>query len=159
MTKKNLLSVAGAALFAALCLNPTKVSAQSPPPNANNNDNGDSLQMVVDYGQGNQKHRESHHGVIDPVGLPVGQQVGITLNFLRKRAGQFVLISALDGGELNVPQPSRIASDGSFTFQFRGGNLPGVYRLLINGESQYQVSLYGYDPNHPPGRGNKGANH
>jgi hypothetical protein len=104
MTTKKLLSVVGAASFAALCFTTTKVAAQSPPPVANN-DKGDSLQMVIDYGQVNQKRRQSHHGIMEPVGLVIAQPVTITLEFTPQRAGDSVLVSALDGGQVDPSGP------------------------------------------------------
>jgi hypothetical protein len=43
--------------------------------------------MIVDYGQSQLNPRETHHGVMETVGLPANQQVAITLRFLEKRAG------------------------------------------------------------------------
>jgi hypothetical protein len=112
------------------------------------------LQIIVDLGPGKRKVRESHHGVVDPVAIPVGQQVSITLRFLPSFAGTAALVSALDGGELTLPA-APIAQDGTFAFQFRPGNLPGSYRLLVNGVRQYEVSIYTYDPNNPPQPGRR----
>ena len=109
--------------------------------------------MIVELGPGQRKVRESHHGVIDPVAIPAGQQVTVTLRFLPTLAGSAALVTSLDGGELTPPQNPIIASDGTIVFQFKPGNLPGLYRFLINGVRQYQASIYGYDPNHPPHRG------
>jgi hypothetical protein len=111
------------------------------------------LQIIVDLGPGQRKVRESHHGVVDPVAIPVGQQVIITLRFLPTFAGTPALVSPLDGGELTPPQDPTIARDGTFAFQFRPGKLPGSYRLLVNGVRQYEVSIYTYDPNNPSRRG------
>ena len=149
MTTKKLLGVAGAALFASLCFSAPKVSAQSPPPNANNNDKGDSLQMVIDYGQGNQKHRQSHHGVMEPVGLAIGQPVTITLEFIPQRAGDSVLVSALDGGQLDPSGPVVIPANGKVSFTFQPGRTPGLYRLVVQGAEQYQLQLFAFDPNRP----------
>jgi len=110
------------------------------------------LQIVVDLGPGKRKVRESHHGVVDPVAIPMGQQVSITVRFLPTLAGSVALVSSLDGGELTLPVAPTIARDGTFVFQFRPGNVPGSYRFLINGVRQYELSIYSYDPNNPPGR-------
>ena len=110
------------------------------------------VHMVVDYPDGKKKVRESHHGLVDPVAIPVGLQVSITLRFLPALAGSVALVSSLDGGELTLPAAPTIAGDGTFVFQFRPGNVPGSYRLLINGVRQYELSIYSYDPSNPPGR-------
>jgi hypothetical protein len=133
----------------ALCMG-VPANAQLPAPAAARVE--EPLQVIVDLGPGKRKVRESHHGVVDPVAIPAGQQVSITLRFLPTFAGTAALVSALDGGELTLPA-APIARDGTFTFQFRPGNLPGSYRLLVNGVHQYEVSIYTYDPNNPSRRG------
>ena len=148
MTTKKLLSVACAALFAALCLDTAKVSAQSPPLAADNEK--DSLQMVVNYGQGKEKRRRSHHGEMEPVGLPLGQVIEITLEFPKKRAGQLVIVSALDGGRITAPGgPLSVSANGTVSFSFQSGQVPGLYRLLVQGAEQYELHLHAVDPNRP----------
>ena len=149
MTKKNLLSVAGVALFAALCLNPTKGSAQSPSPGANNDDKGDSLQMVISYGPGNEKRRHSHQGVMEPIGVAIGQPVTITLEFSPKRAGDSALVSPLDGGRIDPQGPVVIPANGKIAFTFQAGRTAGRYRLLVQGAEQYELHLYAFDPARP----------
>lgn len=105
--------------------------------------------MVIDYGSGQPKHRESHHGVIEPVALAAAQPVTITLQFPRKRAGSSVIIGRLDGGEIDLNGPVTISSDGSVRFHFQAGGVPGMYRLLVQGPEQYQISFYAIDPNRP----------
>jgi hypothetical protein len=120
-------------------------------PAAQNAQGDEPLQMIVDYGQGRPpKRRESVHGVVDPVGLPIGQPVNITLMFLRKRAGQKIVVGALDGGTLGLQQPATINADGNVTFQFTPGLTPGLYRLQVNGTGLYELQLYAFDPNAPP---------
>ena len=149
MTMKKLLCVAGAVVFAALGLSAPGVSAQANPPNANNDDKGDSLQMVIDYGQGQQKRRPSHHGVMEPVGLAIGQPVTITLEFSPHRAGDSVRVSALDGGQVDPQGPIIIPANGKVGFTFQPGRTPGLYRLLVQGADQYQLQLFAFDPSRP----------
>jgi hypothetical protein len=137
------------ALAAIALAGAQQLSAQAPAAAAANAQNEEPLQMIIDYGAGKQNHRESHHGVVEPVGLPVGQQVAITLRFLRKRAGDQVMIGLLDGGQINVAEPVTIAPDGTVSFTFQPGGSPGLYRLMINGSQPYQLMLYAFDPNRP----------
>jgi hypothetical protein len=138
-------------IVTAICLS-VPANAQLPAPAAARVE--EPLQIIVDLGPGKRKVRESHHGVVDPVAIPIGQQVGITLRFLPTFAGTAALVSSLDGGELTLPA-APIALDGTFAFQFRPGNLPGSYRLLVNGVRQYEMSIYTFDPNNPPQPGRR----
>lgn len=106
--------------------------------------------MIVDYGQARQKRRETHHGVMEPIGVPANQQVGITLRFLKKSAGSTVTIGRLDGGEIDLAGPVTIDSDGSVFFHFHAGGVPGLYRLLVDGPDRYEIPLYAIDPNRAP---------
>jgi hypothetical protein len=125
-----------------------QINAQPPP--AANAAVEEPLQMIVDYGQASPRPRESLRGVMEPVGLPANQQVTITLQFLRKRAGSAVTIGRLDGGEIDLQGPVTVSSDGTVVFHFFAGGAPGFYRLLVQGAQQYQISLYAIDPNRPP---------
>src|SRR5688572_7944759 len=90
---------AAAALLAVCCLPIPRVQAQGSAPA---DPRVEPLQMIVDYPDGAQKRRESAGETVEPVGMRPGQQVAITLRFLRKRAGDTVRISPLDGGEVDV---------------------------------------------------------
>jgi hypothetical protein len=125
----------------------SSTSAQSAPPAARNDE---PLQMLIDYGQGQPKHRESRHGVVEPIGVPIGQPVTITLQFLRKRAGERIAITAVDGGVMDLQQPATISPDGSVTFAFNAGATSGLHRLMIYGGQQYEIRLYAFDPNNAP---------
>jgi hypothetical protein len=136
-------------LLMAIALLAAQVSTLSAAAAANAQ-NEEPLQMDIAYGGGTQNHRESHHGVVEPVGVPLGQQVAITLRFLRKRAGDQVMVGLLDGGQINVQGPITISSDGTVAFSFQPGGSTGLHRLVINGAQSYQLLLYAYDPNRGP---------
>lgn len=125
------------------------ILGQLPLPEAAHLLGDEPLQMVVDYGQGPPKRRQSRHGVMEPVGLPIGQQVSITLKFLPTRAGQKIAVSTLDGGKLVLEQPTTIAVDGTAMFRFTAGATPGLYRLQVYGTEPYELRLYAFDPNAP----------
>jgi hypothetical protein len=127
-----------------------QLQAQAPAAAAANAQNEEPLPMDIDYGGGKQMHRESHHGVVEPIGVPVAQQVAITLHFLRKRAGDQVMINLPDGGQIDVQGPVTIAPDGTVAFNFQAGGTPGLHRLRVDGAESYQLMLYAYDPNRLP---------
>jgi hypothetical protein len=141
------LSIVLVAAFAAICFSIANVKGN--PPTGASGDEHVPPQMVIDYGQGRQKHRDSHHGVMEPVGLAVGQPVTITLEFSPKRAGDSVLVSALDGGSIDPEGPVVIPANGKVSFHFQPARTPGLYRLLVQGADQYQLQLYAVDPNRP----------
>ena len=120
------------------------------PENDGDDDKNDSLGMLVDYGQGKEKRRQSHRGMMEPVGLPVGQLVLITLDFSKKQAGQVVMIRAMDGGEITPPEPMVVSADGTVAFNFRAPGGVGLYRLMVRAPQEHEISLYAFDPNAPP---------
>lgn len=107
------------------------------------------LQVVVDSGSGQPKRRVSLEDSIGPIGLPVGQPVTITLQFLPKRAGENAFITSLDGGQIDIEGPVTIAGDGTLVFHFQSGATPGLYRVAVAGPGDYQLFLYAFDPNRP----------
>ena len=147
MTRNFLCKIALAALALA---GAQQLQAQAPLAAAANAQDEEPLQMDIAYGGGQQNHRESHQGVVEPVGVPIAQEVAITLHFLRKRAGDQVMISLPDGGWINVDGPVTIAPDGTVAFSFQASGMPGLHRLRINGAESYQLLLYAFDPNRLP---------
>ena len=133
------LLLTSATLLTVCCLPTSRLQAQAEAPP---NPRVEPLQMIVDFPDGAQKRRESAGETVEPVGIRPGQQLAITLRFLRKRAGDEVRISPLDGGEVDIPVPATIAEDGSVTFNFRPGVSPGLYRLAVIGVFQYELSFY-----------------
>lgn len=131
--------IAAAALLTVCCLPIPRLQAQGAPPV---DPRVEPLQMIVDYPDGAQKRRQSAGETVEPLGMRPGQQVTITLRFLRKRAGDTVRISPLDGGEVDVSAPVTVPTDGNVTFTFRAGSSPGLYRLAVMGVFQYELSFY-----------------
>lgn len=147
MTKKLLLC---SVIFTAMCGGTTANAQQPPTPASLHAEGNEPLQMIVNYADGTPaKRRESRHGVVDPVGLPIGQAASITLKFLRKHAGRQVSIGSLDGGVIDIQPPLTIAADGSLSFRFTPGTSRGLYRLQVFGTEPYELQLYAFDPNAP----------
>lgn len=145
MSKALVLATATVLTVSWIPLSP--LMAQSPPPpNANQEE---PLQMIVTYGNGKETRRESHRGAVRPAGVPAGQEVTITLRFLRKRAGEPVQVTPLDGGAVDLTGPVAVSADGSVVFKFRAGATPGRYRLAVYGPREYEIALYAFDPNRP----------
>lgn len=148
MTSKKFPTTASAAILAAVCT-ASSLSAQSPPADPGNGRPDDSLQMVVSYGQGKENRRHARRGIMEAVGLPSGQAVGIRLEFPVKWAGLPVVVSCLDGGEIMAAQmPLPVSANGTVEFGFKAG-MPGLYRLLVHGAERYELQLYAVDPNRP----------
>jgi hypothetical protein len=140
------ISALALVLFAFGCLSAVTISAQ-PPPVAENNE---PLQIIVDYGPEHPpKHRVSRHGIVEPVGVPMGQQVAITLKFLRRRAGERIAVTALDPGTIALQQPATIPEDGAVMFLFTGIT-PGLCRVQVYGGPAYELRLYVFDPSAQP---------
>jgi hypothetical protein len=104
------------------------------------------LQVIVDYPDGQQKRRTSRDNVVTSLGVAIGQQITITLQFPRTRGGDSIAIAPVDGGLVDVDQPVPISADGSVTFHFTAGMNPGSYRLLVAGKQSYEIRLYVFDP-------------
>jgi hypothetical protein len=149
MTNRKLFLIACAAAFAFLGLNASEVSAQ-PSSTTETDKDKDAPQMVIKYGQGiGDQRRKSHHGEMEPVGVPVNQAVAITLEFPKKRAGEFVIVAPIDGGQIAPAGPLTISRGGTVDFTFQAGPTTGVYHLLVSGADQNLLSLYAVDSERP----------
>ena len=62
---------------------------------------------------------------MEPVGLPAGGQIAITLEAPSSKAGQRVSVRLLDGGEIVAPPALSVASDGKVSFTFKRATLAG----------------------------------
>lgn len=142
MTTKRFL-LAACLVFGLIYSPAPKLSAQAPVENAD-----DSVQMVINYGLGREKRRRSHQGVMEPVGVPLGQAVEITLEFPKTMVGHPVVVASLDGGQISTSQqPLVVAADGTVDFSFAAGATAGLYRLQVRGAQQWELQLYAFDPN------------
>lgn len=132
-----------------LILSGTGLLAQSA--HAENNggdDKHESLRMLVVYGQGKEKRRQSHRGIMEPVGVPLGNVVEISLEFPKTMVGYPVVIVPLDGGQISASmQPLVVAANGTVDFRFEAGSTAGLYRLRVRGAQPCELQLYAFDPN------------
>jgi hypothetical protein len=96
MNIKKLCFAVCAAVCATICLHPPELRAQvisgaSVP-----------IEMVTTDGQDSKVRRRSYDGIMEPVGLAIGQGIAITLEVSTERNGQPVHVSPLDGGRINA---------------------------------------------------------
>lgn len=175
MTKKTLLNAACAALLATTLPETSTISAQgtngdaalvfvphlasaAPPENSSGaaEANPDrALSMAIKYGKGFEKRRRSHHGVMEPVGVPLGNVVEISLEFPKTMVGVPVVITPLDGGQITASQqPLVVGANGTADFSFAAGATAGLYRLRVRGAQECELHLYAFDPNKIPSRRN-----
>jgi hypothetical protein len=156
MKTTKLLSFAGLVAFAMICLPAKKLPAQSPlPPEVI----GNSLQSaVITSGSGATRPLNPYLGLIGRAGLRPNQLVTVTLQFSEESAGKPVVVSLLDGGEINphsVPSPIEVTQEGTASFVFKGGNTVGRYRLQVRFKTEeYLLEFRVIDPvnlqNNPP---------
>ena len=107
MHGKRLIVTVCLAAIAVSCLPAGEVFAQSPAaPEVE-----EPIRMIVNYGEGKEKRRRSREGIMEPVGLAIGQQVGVTLQFFPKRAGELVVVRPLDGGEIDLEGPVPVRAE------------------------------------------------
>jgi hypothetical protein len=101
------------------------------------------IAMVADYDGNGPTEKTSQFGVMEPLGLRRNQQVPITLNVPRSWANSPVGFAPLDGGEVIASPNLQVDSDGAVGFAFRGGDTPGLYRVLVTvGGEQYEMQFY-----------------
>ncbi len=146
--KTSLLAVAS---LAALCLGEsTLLLAQGPPAIPPNATPGDAIQVVVRSASGRERRPLSRDGSVDRVGLRPLQLVTLHLTFRGLQAGEIATAMPVDGGEIVGPASRPLSGVGSVPFVYRGGALPGRYRVVVRVAGQeYWLEFYGLDTNNP----------
>lgn len=105
------------------------------------------IEMVTVTGGGAEKRWRSLDGVMEPVGLPAGEQIAITLEASNSKAGQRVNVRLLDGGEIVAAPALSVATNGKVNFTFKAGDTHGLYRVEVTlGVEQYELQLYAVGP-------------
>jgi hypothetical protein len=105
------------------------------------------IEMVTVVGNGAEKRLRSLDGVMEPVGLPAGGEIAITLEAPSSKAGQRVSVRLLDGGEIVAPPALSVATNGKVDFTFKPGDTGGLYRVEVTlGVEQYELQLYAVKP-------------
>src|ERR1043166_1298453 len=124
------------AALAAIFL-PTVTQAQE------GNRHSPPIGMVADFDGTGPTERTSQSGILEPLGLGPNQQVPIILNVPRSWEDYPVGFAPLDGGAIIADKDPHVESDGTIAFAFQGGDLPGLYRVLVivAGE-QFELQLY-----------------
>jgi hypothetical protein len=72
-------------------------------------------------------------GRFDEVAIVPRQTVSITLSYSPTLAGQIMFAEPLDGGKIIlVGRSLTIGADGTLSFNFQAGDIPGVYRVWVH---------------------------
>jgi hypothetical protein len=132
------LSFTAVMLF-ILCLPVQKLSAQA----QGENSLSSQIDMVINAGTSDERWLTSANGVMETVALRPNEPLAITLNATKDKAGTPVGITPLDGGEIIAEREVFLDADGLGNFTFKGGDIPGRYRVLIFlGSERYQLQFY-----------------
>lgn len=101
------------------------------------------IDMVVNAGTSGERWATSHFGVMEPIGLRQNERTAITLIVPSSHANYPVGLAPLDGGEILAAENLYVGNDGTVSFEFVGGIVPGLYRVLVSIRSeQYQLRIY-----------------
>jgi hypothetical protein len=144
---------------------PTAVPVQTPsipqsisrptPPAVNPEE---SSPVLISYGQDLETRVQVHHGLMEPVGVPIEQSVTVTLFLPSAYAGQIVKLGLYDGGKVGPPTlpgqqtitftaPLPVSADGMVQFNFQAGRTFGLYRVLVTaGPAQFLLQFYAVRP-------------
>jgi hypothetical protein len=143
MNTKQFFSAALAAVFAVIYLPAENVSAQTQDGNVSST----PIDMVVNGGTTEESMQTSQFGIMEPVGLRQDEQLAITLSVSSSKINNPVGIAPLDGGEISPSGPLYVGSNATVSFTFKGGNIPGRYRLVVTiGSEQYRLQFYVVKP-------------
>jgi hypothetical protein len=136
------------AVFAVIYLPAERACAQA----QDGNFSKTPIQMVVNAGTNQERWATSQFGVMESVGLRQGEQIAIALVAPAGTKSRPVGLAPLDGGEIGVTQEPEVDGNGTVSFTFTGGNVPGIYRIVVTiGADQYLLQLYVAHPDDLPG--------
>lgn len=139
MTTTKLLGAGYLAAVAVICLAMGKLFAQDP----EDNPYSTPISMQVSNETTERTSRTSRSGAMDPVGLRANELATITLTVPVNWANYPVGVAPLDGGEVFGFENLLVSATGTVTFGFKGGNIPGLYRVMvIIGVERYHLRLY-----------------
>jgi hypothetical protein len=93
----------------------------------------------------------SSRGHFRLTGIRALEMVRVHFRFPLSFASTAMIVSALDGGEVNVsPGHDSVAADGTASLQFKAGDHPGLYRvLLVAGGNRSLLKFWVADPQNP----------
>lgn len=101
------------------------------------------IQMVIDGDANETRQRTSQSGIMDPIGVLRDEQVGVNLLLPGSMINYPVGIAPLDGGEILTSPNLTVDNDRSAHFSFKGGDTPGLYRVVVTiASQQYQLQFY-----------------
>ena len=102
-----------------------------------------TIQLSVDGDTSGARQRIIQSGIMEPLGMLRNEQIGINLTLPSDRSNYPVGIAPLDGGEIFGSENLYVASNGSVHFSFQGGDISGLYRVLVTiASQQYQLQFY-----------------
>ncbi len=139
MNTRKLLHTTRTALLAMICLPVGKLSVQA----QDGNRFRPTIQLLVDGDTSGASQRTIQSGIMEPIDLVRNEHIGITVILPSDRSNYPVGIAPLDGGEVFGSDNLYVASNGSVHFSFQGGDIPGLYRVLVTVASEeYQLQFY-----------------
>jgi hypothetical protein len=102
-----------------------------------------AIQMVIEGDANETRQRTSQSGIMDPIGVFRDEQVGVNLLLPGSMINYPVGIAPLDGGEIIASENLTVDNDRTAHFSFKGGETPGLYRVLVTiASQQYQLQFY-----------------
>jgi hypothetical protein len=139
MNPRKLLHTTCIVLLVTLYLPAGKLSVQA----QDGNRLSPTIQMVIDGDTSANRQRTSHSGILDPIGVFRNEQVGVNLILPGSSVNYPVGIAPLDGGQILASPNLTVNSERSAHFSFKGGETPGLYRVVVTiASEQYQLQFY-----------------